>query len=138
MLGTLGYQNRMDGTVISDAVNLASRLEGMTKMYGSNLLISGNTYSCLNDTSQYVIRMLDTVMVRGKSKPITVYEVFDGEDPAIIELKMQTLTDFEQGLAYYFQKEFTQAIRCFKSILQVDPQDKAAQIYLTRCENFSQ
>jgi two-component system sensor histidine kinase ChiS len=138
MLGTLGYQNRMDGTVISDAVNLASRLEGMTKMYSSNLLISGNTYSCLNDTSQYVIRMLDTVMVRGKSKPITVYEVFDGEDPAIIELKMQTLTDFEQGLAHYFQKEFTQAISCFKSILQVDPQDKAAQIYLTRCENFSQ
>jgi len=138
MLGTLGYQNRMDGTVISDAVNLASRLEGMTKMYGSNLLISGNTYSCLNDTSQYVIRMLDTVMVRGKSKPITVYEVFDGEDPAIIELKMQTLTDFEQGLAHYFQREFTQAIRYFKSILQVDPQDKAAQIYLTRCENFSQ
>ena len=138
MLGTLGYQNRMDGTVISDAVNLASRLEGMTKMYGSNLLISGNTYSCLNNTSQYVIRMLDTVMVRGKSKPITVYEVFDGEDPTIIELKMQTLTDFEQGLAHYFQKEFTQAFRCFKSILQVDPQDKSAQIYLTRCENYLQ
>jgi two-component system sensor histidine kinase ChiS len=137
MLGTLGYQNRMDGTVISDAVNLASRLEGMTKIYGSNLLISGNTYSRLNDTSQYVIRRLDTVMVRGKSKPITVYEVFDGEEASAIELKMQTLTEFEQGLTHYFQREFTEAIRCFKQVLQIDSQDKAAQIYLSRCKNYS-
>ena len=137
MLGTLGYQNRMDGTVISDAVNLASRLEGMTKMYGSNLLISENTYSRLKDTSQYVIRMLDTVMVRGKSKPITAYEVFDGEEAAVIELKMQTLTEFEQGLTHYLQREFAEAIRCFKQVLQIDPQDKAAQIYLSRCKNYS-
>jgi two-component system sensor histidine kinase ChiS len=137
MLGTLGYQNRMDGTVISDAVNLASRLEGMTKMYATNLLISENTYSRLNDTSQYVIRRLDTVMVRGKSKPITVYEVLDGEETTTIELKMQTLTEFEQGLTHYFQREFTEAIRCFKQVLQMDPQDKAAQIYLSRCKNYS-
>ena len=55
----------------------------------------------------------------------------------IVKLKMQTLTEFEQGLTHYFQREFTEAIRCFKQVLQIDSQDKAAQIYLSRCKNYS-
>ncbi|HEY9848465.1 MAG TPA: AAA family ATPase [Leptolyngbyaceae cyanobacterium] len=84
MLGTVGGQNRMDGTVISDAVNVASRVESLTKNYGVSLLITQSTYSRLKNPSQYAIRTLDTVKVKGKSEAVTVYEVFDCDPLEII------------------------------------------------------
>ncbi len=131
MLGIIGGQARMDGTVISDSVNLASRIEGMTKIYGATLLISEETYSRLYDVSKYVIRTIDRVKVKGKSESIAVYEVFD-VDPRF-ELKMQTRADFENGLVHYRQTEFTEAMTCFKQVLSIHSEDKAAQIYLKRC-----
>jgi len=77
MLGTVGGQNRMDTTVISDAVNLASRVESLTKNYGVSLLITQHTYARLLNPSHYVIRPIDTVKVKGKSELVTVYEVLN-------------------------------------------------------------
>ena len=136
MLGTVGEATRMDGTVISDAVNLAARIEEMTKEYGTALLISKNTYSQLSDPSRYAIRPVGHVKVKGKLERVTVYEVFDGDSPTAIALKQKTLSYFEQALTHYYRKELGQARQCFQQMLQIFPEDKIAQIYLNRCEQL--
>jgi class 3 adenylate cyclase len=75
MLGTIGEKDRMDGTVISDAVNLAARVESLTKDYGTPLLISEFTLHELADPKAYDIRPVDVVVVKGKTRPVALYAV---------------------------------------------------------------
>jgi tetratricopeptide (TPR) repeat protein len=133
MLGIIGGTERMDSTVVSDTVNLASRVEGLTKFYGVTLLITEQTYSKLIDPSQYHIRIIDVVKVKGKSKAITVYEVYDANPPTEVILKDQTRYDFEQGFTLYHQGDFELAKSFFERVLHVNEQDEAARIYLARC-----
>jgi hypothetical protein len=135
MLGTVGGQNRMDGTVISDAVNLASRVESLTKNYGVSLLITQPTYSRLKNPSQYAIRTLDTVKVKGKSKAVTVYEVFDADGLEIKEGKLATLELFAEALAIYSEGKFAEAARLFWECWRQNQGDRVAKIYWERCES---
>ncbi|HEY9635295.1 MAG TPA: response regulator [Coleofasciculaceae cyanobacterium] len=133
MLGTVGGRNRMDGTVISDAVNLASRLESLTKNYRVSLLISQQTFIGLHDPNEYSIRFIEKVKVKGKSEAVTVFEVFDGDEPEIKEGKLATKTIFEEGLLLYQQHLMRDAAQRFEDILRINPMDTVAQIYLDRC-----
>ncbi|MBV8193019.1 MAG: adenylate/guanylate cyclase domain-containing protein [Alphaproteobacteria bacterium] len=81
MLGTIGERHRMDGTVISDAVNLASRVESLTKDYRKPLLISEFTRRALGDPAAYDIHPVDMVVVKGKTRPVMIHEVRRGTPP---------------------------------------------------------
>lgn len=136
MLGTIGGRNRMASTVISDAVNLASRVETMTKTYGVNLFITEHTYYSLKDVSKYHIRFADRVRVKGKEQPQSVYEVFDADPPEMLAAKHKTVRLFERGAASYYFKEVSQARDLFRQCLDECPDDRLARVYADRCEQF--
>ena len=131
MLGTVGGQSRMDSTVISDAVNLASRVENLTKEYGVSMLITQNTFLELNDF--YDLRLIDRVTVKGKSQMVTVYEVFAADPPELRQKKLETKTLFEEALVLYNSDRCVEATRFFSGCLQINPTDNVAQIYMQRC-----
>ncbi|MBI5507864.1 MAG: bacteriohemerythrin [Deltaproteobacteria bacterium] len=137
MLGTVGGDSRMDTTVVSDAVNVAARLESATKIYRTPLLISEHTLYGLADQSRYHIRFVDRIRVKGRAQPQSVYEVFDHDPPAEREAKAATLGDFEAALAFYHMKQVPRAVPLLERCLAVAPDDHSAQIYLHRCREFA-
>lgn len=135
MLGTVGGQNRMDGTVISDAVNIASRVQDLTKIYQTPLLITESVQLKLVDpTQQYHIRVIDVTKVKGKTTVVTIYEVYDADTSEQIALKDITKENFERGLLSYHTGEIQESKLWFETVLKVNENDKVAQVYWQRCK----
>lgn len=128
--------DRMETTVISDAVNTASRLEGMTKMYGGALLISEAVYQRLLHPETFAVRQIDRVQAKGKTAPMTILEVFNADPPAIFDQKAAIRRDFEAGMACYQQQALADAQHYFESCLRIFPDDQATQLYLQRCAHY--
>jgi class 3 adenylate cyclase len=133
MLGVVGVSDRMENTVISDSVNLASRLQAITKAFNIALAISEQSFKELEDPGSYKYRFIGKVKVKGKAAPISVFEIFDGIAPDLFERKMKANTFFEQGMLSYYQKDFAGAMYYFKRALDIIPEDGASSFYLENC-----
>ena len=136
MLGVIGSEDRMQGAVVADAVNLAARIEGLNKMYGSYVSLSDETLSAMKESDRYRHRFMDKVRVKGREDAVTVYEVFEGDPAGLGELKEQTKPAFENGIQLYYGKKFSEASVHFNQVLEKNPEDLAARIYLKRCANY--
>ena len=136
MLGTVGSSTRLNTTVIGDTVNLAARVEALTKIFKVPVLISHFAYADIIDTSRYNLRQVDHVRVKGKEKPILLYELFDVDEDSIKEKKLESLEFFSQAMKAYADGEFTEAVELFRKCESICPDDTIPPIYIKRCEKL--
>ena len=127
MLGTIGTERRIEGTVISDAVNLAARLESLTKSFGVRVLVSEETKQ---STKQFVYRRLGFVRVKGRDQAVAVYEVLDADDPELATLKANLLAEFESALVLKERGELALALAAFTRLKEEHGQDSAVLYYI--------
>jgi len=132
MLGTVGEVQRMDGTVISDAVNLCARLESVTKEYNFDIAISEDTYLALDDKDFAYVRSVGNIPLKGKEKLISIFELFNGDDANLIEKKLKFRLEFEQAVKLLDEKKYDQARSAFLNLKEKFPEDKTTQVYLNK------
>ncbi|MEM9246994.1 MAG: response regulator, partial [Cyanobacteria bacterium P01_F01_bin.153] len=131
-LGTVGGRDRMNGTAIGDAVNLASRLESLTKEYDTPLLISQHALASMADPASIKLRFVDRQQVKGKSVPVAIFEVLDGLEPEVRDRRLNNKAEFESALWQYYSEQYPKAVKILAQYLQSNPKDRVAQIYLKR------
>jgi len=132
--GNIGSLKRMDFTVIGDTVNLASRLEGTTKFYGASVVFSEFTRVLL--PKDFACRELDLIRVKGKQKPVAVYEALGHHTPETFANMDQVLRLFDEGLGLYKLRRWEDAIAAFTQALAAHPDDGPSNLYLKRCRKF--
>lgn len=129
MLGTIGENERMDGTVISDAVNVASRFEGIAKEFGVGVVAGEGILKALGSRSGYRSRYLGKVGVKGKRDPVPVFELYDG-DPEELRLRKDGIrADFETALDAFYAQDYGRALALFREVSERMPEDDATQYY---------
>jgi adenylate cyclase len=130
----------MEFTAIGDGVNLGSRLEGASKQYGCDIVISESTYR--PNADRVWARELDFIKVKGKTQPVSVYELVALRDGSLArpvpDQKLAVMEHYEKARTHYLHREFALAMGQFAQALEIDPRDKASSLHLERCQYWLQ
>jgi signal transduction histidine kinase/class 3 adenylate cyclase/CheY-like chemotaxis protein len=136
IMGITGDEKRLDAATISDAVNTASRIENLTKYYSVKILLSENTVHQIHDISPFSLRYLGEVQVKGKQRAVGIYECFDADPEPLLEKKRATLDLFSDGIRHYLAGEFDAASRALRKVVQQNPDDFTALLFLGKIDGF--
>ncbi len=142
MLGTVGTAGRLDTTVIGDTVNLAARLEKLTKYFRVSIILTDFCYRQLKNPAGFLFREIDSVRVAGKEKPVVLYECFDADPEPIKETKLNNQSTLQLGMFHYKAGDFQEALRIFYECKSADDRlpdlllDPLPAIYQARCEKL--
>ena len=132
IMGITGDVERMDAAIISDTVNTAARIEGLSKFYGTSILLTQLCLDDLTDADEFNFRYLGPVKVKGKENFIDLYECIDGDEGGLLDHKLNSMHVFEKGMDLFFKKEFAMAAVTFQEVLKMNTKDHTAKLFLNR------
>lgn len=136
MFSIIGEAERLEGLVISDSVNLSARIESLNKYYHTRFLITGAVYDKIADPERYLIRLIDKIVVKGKTQSAKIYEVEPLPAPEDLPIARDYVALFERGFAAYESGDFASAERAFSECLRRKPSDRVAHRMRERCLEF--
>lgn len=134
IVGNMGSRHLFDYTVMGDHVNLGARLESANKGYGSRIMISEFTHNELDE--EFYTRPLDFIRVKGKTKPVEVFELLGNKTTPFKDTYLAMLEKYHKGYLAYRRRDWDEAIQIFEKCKELVPKDQPSQIYFERCVNF--